>query len=104
MFAIAFLSSTGIWTQNVVLGALAYDLTGSSTFVGIIIFAQLGPLPLFSMAGGLLADVVDRRRRLITIAATQFVLACSLGVVVAPDQPTRSPWWSSCSSSVRARR
>ena len=29
--------------QNVVLGAYAYDLTHSSTFVGLIIFAQLGP-------------------------------------------------------------
>jgi MFS family permease len=70
MFAIAFLSSTGIWTQNVVLGAPAYDLTGSPTFVGIFVFAQLGPLLLFSMAGGLLADVVDRRKLLVTIAAS----------------------------------
>ncbi len=89
MFASAFLSSIGIWTQNVVLGALAYDLTGSSTFVGVIVFAQLGPLLLFSMAGGLLADIVDRRRLLVTIAASQFVLACCLGAVVAPDQPNK---------------
>jgi hypothetical protein len=53
-----------------VLGAPAYDLTGSPTFVGIFVFAQLGPLLLFSMAGGLLADVVDRRKLLVTIAAS----------------------------------
>jgi MFS family permease len=89
MFACAFLSSIGIWTQHVVLGALAYDLTGSSTFVGLIVFAQLGPLLLFSMVGGLLADAVDRRRLLVTIAASQFVLACTLGAVVAPEQPSK---------------
>jgi MFS family permease len=54
-----------------------------------IVFAQLGPLLLFSMAGGLLADVVDRRKLLVTIAASQFVLACSLSAVVAPDQPNK---------------
>ncbi len=89
MFGTAFLSSIGIWTQNVVLGALAYDLTESSTFVGIIVFAQLGPLLLFSMLGGLLADIVDRRRLLISVAASQCVLALTLAVIVAADQPNK---------------
>ncbi|MEO6988600.1 MAG: hypothetical protein ABI239_08125, partial [Aquihabitans sp.] len=31
----AFASNIGTWMQNVVLGALAYELTGSATFVGI---------------------------------------------------------------------
>ena len=38
-----FASNIGTWMQNVVLGAYAYDLTHSSTFVGVVIFAQLGP-------------------------------------------------------------
>ena len=50
--------------QNVVLGAYAYDLTHSSTFVGVIIFAQLGPTLVLPMVGGLLADKVDRKRLL----------------------------------------
>ncbi|HEY1828436.1 MAG TPA: hypothetical protein VGF87_10465, partial [Acidimicrobiales bacterium] len=40
----AFASNIGTWMQNVVLGAYAYDLTHSSTFVGVMIFAQLGPI------------------------------------------------------------
>ncbi|HEY8523370.1 MAG TPA: MFS transporter [Acidimicrobiales bacterium] len=83
----AFLSNIGTWMQNVVLGALAYDLTGSSTFVGIVIFAQLGPMLLLSMVGGLLVDVLDRRRLLVTISLVQLVLSFVLAAVVAPGEP-----------------
>ena len=38
----AFASNIGTWMQNVVLGALAYDLTRSGVFVGIMTAAQLG--------------------------------------------------------------
>src|SRR3546814_4405981 len=41
VFIGAFLSNIGTWMQNVVLGALAYDLTESPTFVGVLLFAQL---------------------------------------------------------------
>lgn len=85
----SFLSNIGTWMQNVVLGALAYDLTGSPTFVGIILFAQLGPLLLLSMVGGALADTVDRRRLLVTVAASQLVLSFVLAAVAAPDQPNQ---------------
>ena len=36
--------------QTLVLGAYAYELTGSSAFVGLLTFAQLGPLLLLSLA------------------------------------------------------
>ncbi len=85
----AFFSNIGTWMQNVVLGALAYDLTGSSSFVGIVLFAQLGPMLLFSMVGGLLADTFDRRRLLITISATQAVLALGLAAVARADDPSK---------------
>lgn len=85
----AFLSNIGTWMQNVVLGALAYDLSGTSTFVGIIVFAQLGPLLLLSMVGGLLVDLVDRRRLLTTIALVQLVLSFALAAAVAPDEPSK---------------
>jgi predicted MFS family arabinose efflux permease len=83
----SFLSNVGTWMQNVVLGALAYDLTGSATFVGVILFAQLGPLLLLAMVGGALADTVDRKRLLIWVTASQMVLSFVLAVVAAPDDP-----------------
>jgi len=84
----SFLSNIGTWMQNVVLGALAYDLTGSPTFVGIILFAQLGPLLLLSVVGGALADTVDRRRLLVSVAASQLVLSFVLALVATPEHPS----------------
>ena len=83
----SFLSNVGTWMQNVVLGALAYDLTGSATFVGVVLFAQLGPMLLLSVIGGVLADTVDRRRLLVGVAAAQLVLSFVLAAVAAPDEP-----------------
>ena len=86
----AFFSNVGTWMQNVVLGALAYDLTGSSSFVGLVLFAQLGPMLFFSMVGGLLADTFDRRRLLVVISATQAVLALALAWVARVDDPDKA--------------
>ena len=71
----AFLSNIGTWMQNVVLGAYVYDQTRSSSFVGLVLFAQLGPMLLFSIVGGMLADTFDRRRLLVTVSATQALLS-----------------------------
>ena len=86
----AFFSNIGTWMQNVVLGALAYDISGgSSSFVGIVLFAQLGPMLFFSIIGGMLADSFDRRRLLMIVSATQAALALVLAAVVAVDDPNR---------------
>jgi MFS family permease len=90
MFVGAFLSNIGTWMQNVVLGALAYDLTESSTFVGVMIFAQLGPMLLLSTVGGVLADRVDRRRLLIAATGSQVITGLVLAVVVLPDEPSKA--------------
>ena len=60
-----FASNIGTWMQNVLLGAYGYTLTHSTTYVGLLFFAQLGPLLLLSNIGGVLADMVDRRRLLL---------------------------------------
>ena len=81
----AFLSNIGTWMQNVVLGAYVYDQTRSSSFVGLVLFAQLGPMLLFSIVGGMLADTFDRRRLLVTVSATQALLSFALAFVVSGD-------------------
>lgn len=90
VFIGAFLSNVGSWMQNVVLGALAYDLTQSPTFVGVILFAQLGPLLLFSLVGGLLADVFDRRRLLVTVSVLQGLLSLGLAWVARGTDPSQA--------------
>ena len=89
VFIGAFLSNIGSWMQNVVLGALAYDLTESPTFVGVLLFAQLGPLLLFSLVGGLLADAFDRRRLLVTVSALQGLLSLALAWVARGEDPSK---------------
>ena len=88
VFIGAFLSNIGSWMQNVVLGALVYDLTGSATLVGVIVLAQLGPLLFFSLVGGLLADVFDRRRLLIVVSILQGLLSLVLALVARGDDPS----------------
>ena len=76
----AFASNIGTWMQNVVLGAYAYNITHSSTFVGVIIFAQLGPALLLAMVGGLIADKVDRKKFLIVLSVRAADLLARPGV------------------------
>ncbi len=75
--------------QNITLGVLAYRLTGEAWFIGVITFAQLGPMLIVSPIGGALADRVDRRRLMIAIAATQVLLSFALAVVALSDDPNR---------------
>lgn len=86
----ALLSNIGSWMQNVVLGAFALELTGSSTFVSTIAFAQLGPLLLFSLAGGALADVVDRRRLLVIVSVQQLLFSVVLAWLARSASPSLS--------------
>jgi MFS family permease len=88
VFLGAFASNIGTWMQNVVLGAYAYNLTHSSTFVGIIIFAQLGPTLILPMFGGLLADKVDRKRFLIVLSIEQMVFSLGVALVVLSPHPS----------------
>jgi len=88
VFLGAFASNIGTWMQNVVLGAYGYSLTHSSVFVGVLIFAQLGPALLLSMVGGLVADKVDRKRLLIIVSLEQLVFSLILAWVATSSSPS----------------
>ncbi|MGI9578693.1 MAG: MFS transporter [Microthrixaceae bacterium] len=89
VFAGTMSSNIGTWMQNVILIALAYDLTGGATFIGIITFAQLGPMLLLSPIGGAIADRVNRRVLMVSIASTQAVLSLALAFVATQDDPSK---------------
>ena len=84
-----FGSNIGTWMQNVALGAFAYRLSHSASFVALIGFAQLGPVLVLAPVGGLLADVVDRRKLLVLTNLEQLAFAAVLAVVAAADHPSR---------------
>lgn len=82
------LSMVGTWLQNVVMAPFALDLTrtasnpkGSASFVGLLTVAQLGPLLLLSIPGGVLANRVDRKKLMIGAQTVQSVAAFGLAVV-----------------------
>src|SRR5262249_40873810 len=55
-----------------------FHQTGSSLAVGLLGVAQLGPLLLFSLVGGALADGIDKRRLLLGVTAIS--MACSIAL------------------------
>ncbi len=75
--------AVSLFGSTVTAAALPYQVfhqTGSSLAVGLLGVVQLGPLLLFSLAGGAFADSVDKRRLLLGVTATS--LACSTALTV----------------------
>ena len=83
----AFASNIGTWMQNVVLGALAWHLTKSHLYLGLVAAAQLGPLLVFSVFGGMIADQYDRKRSLLLLCLQQAVFSIFLAVATIPKAP-----------------
>ena len=84
----SFASNIGTWMQNVVLGAYAFTLTHSGTYVALLYFGQLGPLLFLSLWGGALADAVDRRRFLVATQIAQGLLSFGLAAVALSPHPS----------------
>ena len=100
----------GLWVQRLAVGWLAWELTGSGFWLGAVAFADLFPVMVLGLFGGVLADRYDRRAILLTgqcltvvqaailfaltafgrmEIATLFGLALAQGIVVAAIQPAR---------------
>jgi MFS family permease len=84
-----FASNIGTWMQNVLLGAFAQNLTHDATYVALIYFAQLGPLLFLAVPGGVLADMVDRRKLLIWMQLEQLVFSFLLAFLAAAAHPNK---------------
>jgi MFS family permease len=75
-------SNTGTWMQRVAQDWLVLQLTGGNgTWLGIVTALQFLPLPLFGLAGGLLADRLPKRRILAATNAFMGLTALILGVL-----------------------
>ncbi|MSP67334.1 MAG: MFS transporter [Alphaproteobacteria bacterium] len=66
------ISLIGTWMQRVAVGWLTWELTGSTTWLGLMALADLGPAVVIAPLAGVAADRWHRRRLL---AATQAILA-----------------------------
>ena len=74
---------TGTWMQTVTQSWLVLQLTNSPFLLGLTATLQFGPILLFSVFTGVLADRVTRRTILFVTQSTQCVLAVALGALAA---------------------
>jgi len=83
----SFASNIGTWIQNVVLPVYIYERTGRASLVAVLIFAQLGPILLFSIPGGVIADRVNRKKFLVSMQSLQLCCSLLLAFFAAQDSP-----------------
>jgi MFS family permease len=76
------ISVAGSWMQNIAVGWLVLELTGSGTILGFVTAAKFVPLVVLGPWGGLVADRVDNRKLLIWTQVAQAVLTAVLAAVV----------------------
>src|SRR5882672_7924739 len=78
----AFLSNIGTWMQAVAQGFLVYEFTHSPFWLGLDGFVALAPALVLTLAGGVFADLVDRRRLLLWTQAVAGIAAFFLAVLI----------------------
>src|SRR5437870_11764883 len=96
----AFLSNTGTWMQAVAQGWLVLQLSNSPCWLGVDGFMATAPGMVLTLAGGVFADLLDRRKLLIYTQAVAGLSALTLGVLVLTH--VVQIWMILCLSFVRA--
>ena len=79
---------TGYGGEQVIIGLLVFQLTGTSAWVGVAMALYFTPQLVFGMAAGAIADWIDRRRLLRIIEAVVSVNLTVFGVLAALDAIT----------------
>ena len=78
-------SMIGTWVQSVALMWLAYRLSGSTYFTGLIGFLQSVPHLFLGPIAGVLGDRFNRRKMLITVLSLMGLQATILAVLTGTD-------------------
>ncbi len=78
-----FLSNIGTWMQNLAQGWLVLQLTNSPLLLGLVGFTSWIPVLVFTLVGGVIADLADRRRMMILAQSTLMVLAFSMALLTS---------------------
>ncbi|MDQ3280167.1 MAG: MFS transporter [Acidobacteriota bacterium] len=78
----AFLSTTGTWMQTVAQGWVVLNMTNSPLLLGVDGFLSTGPMLIFSLFGGVVADRVERRRIMLASQYLQMAFAFILAALI----------------------
>jgi MFS family permease len=82
-FAGQAISLVGTWMQQVAQGWLVLQLTHDPLWLGLVSVAQFGPVILFGLFGGVIADQLPKRKTLIVTQTTAMLLAFALFALTA---------------------
>jgi MFS family permease len=85
----AFLSNVGTWMQAVAQGWLVLQLTNSPFWLGLDAFMATAPGFIFTLAGGVFADLIDRRRLMMYTQVIAGLAAFGLATLVATNVVNR---------------
>jgi MFS family permease len=85
----AFLSNVGTWMQAVAQGWLVLQLTNSAFWLGLDAFMATAPGFVFTLVGGVFADLIDRRRLLLYTQVVAGIAALGLAALVATGTVNR---------------
>jgi predicted MFS family arabinose efflux permease len=78
----AFTSTTGAFMQTLAQGWLVYTMTDSALLLGVDGFLATGPMLLFSLFGGVIADRLERRKIMLLSQYLQMAFALVLAALV----------------------
>jgi MFS family permease len=87
-FTAAAISNAGGWMQMVAVPALLFDLTNSSTWLGVSSVAALIPAVFLTPYAGVLADRHSRRTILVVTQVVHMIAASLLWLTYATDRIT----------------
>ena len=96
MWAGAFTSTTGAFVQEVAQSWLVYELTNDPFLLGLTVFLNNAPILLLSLAGGVAADRMDRRKLLIGSQLMQMASAVALALQLTGVVSNRSAVGARC--------
>ncbi|HCG30340.1 MAG TPA: MFS transporter, partial [Chloroflexi bacterium] len=78
----SLIANTGDWMDQIAIGWLMWQLTGSGGYLGIMSFFRAFPILLFTLFGGAMADRMERRRLMQITQTFAMVLALLLAALV----------------------
>lgn len=80
-----FFTAAGNWVQQITIGWLVYDLTGSALLTGVVSGLRALPFLFVGPLGGVLADRVDRKKLLIGTEIFLSALGLSFAILLTTD-------------------
>ncbi|WP_084112271.1 MFS transporter [Belnapia moabensis] len=82
-FGASLTSWTGLWVHQIAVAWLAWELTKSAFWVGMVAFCDLAPAVIFSPIAGAVADRMDRVKLTMASQATIALEAAAIGALLA---------------------